>query len=720
MATEALTQGAGTQARQTNGGVLGAAVIGVWHRWVLAGIAAIAACGDFYQLPNVGYGNTYYAAAVRSMLESWHNFFFVSFDPGGFVSVDKPPLGFWIQAASAKLLGFSGFSILLPEALAGVASVLVLFAIVRRVFGPVAGLLAAFALAVMPVSVVTNRNNTIDSLLVLAVLLAAWAVTRAVERGNWRWLLLGGALVGLGFNIKMLEAYLIVPALAAAYLVGAPIGWWKRVWHLAVAGAAMLALSLSWIVAVGLTPAALRPYVGSSATNSELELALGYNGIERLLGQVFRVSANAATGAATSAGAGPGGVAENGPAGFFRLLDVQLGGQASWLLALGLIGLLAAGWWGWDARARSAAVLWGAWTLTQAAFFSVAGFFHTYYLAMVAPGVAALAGIGAVLLWRDFRARGWRGWLLPIALLVTALTQGVILVDYGGWNAWMTPLIIGGSIVVAIVLAWYRVSTRPDGPERLAGLAAPLGLGEMARGWRVPLVATALGMAVLFVGPLTWTGVSLASGTGGGLPKAGPTAALRENGGRVPGSLGGAFAGNPPAGFAPGGGPQTGGVFPGVPADAPDGLPGGSVLGPGGGGPTAGGPGGSGGLDAASASLIVYLEAHQGAATYLFATPSAQTAAPCIIATGRPVMTLGGFSGADPILTLDQLRALIRDGQVRYFLVAGGGLGGPGGGSANSQLIQWVVAHGTVVPASAIGGSSTGGGLLYVVAASAA
>jgi 4-amino-4-deoxy-L-arabinose transferase-like glycosyltransferase len=125
-------------------------------------------------------------------------------------------------------------------------------------------------------------------------------------------------------------------------------------------------------------------------------------------------------------------------------------------------------------------------------------------------------------------------------------------------------------------------------------------------------------------------------------------------------------------------------------------------------------------LDAASASLIVYLEAHQGAATYLFATPSAQTAAPCIIATGRPVMTLGGFSGADPILTLDQLRALIRDGQVRYFLVAGGGLGGPGGGSANSQLIQWVVAHGTVVPASAIGGSSTGGGLLYVVAASAA
>src|SRR5690242_14464168 len=185
-----------------------------WHRLGLAAVLLLSAALNLYHLDRIGYGNQYYAAAVLSMLQSWHNFFFVSFDPGGFVSVDKPPLGFWIQAASAKLLGFSGLSLLLPEALAGVASVLVLFAIVRRVFGPVAGLLAAFALAVMPVSVVTNRNNTIDSLLVLAVLLAAWAVTRAVECGNWRWLLLGGALVGLGFNIKMLEAYLIVPALA--------------------------------------------------------------------------------------------------------------------------------------------------------------------------------------------------------------------------------------------------------------------------------------------------------------------------------------------------------------------------------------------------------------------------------------------------------------------------------------------------------------------------
>jgi hypothetical protein len=175
-----------------------------WHRQALALIALLAAFCDFFQLQRSGYANLYYAATVRSMLESWHNFFFVSFDPGGFVTVDKPPLGFWIQALSAKIFGFSGVSILLPEALAGVGSVLLLFVLVKHIFGPVAGLLAALFLAITPISVVTNRNNTIDSLLVLTVLLAAYAVSRAVEQGSLRWLLLGAVLVGLGFNIKML------------------------------------------------------------------------------------------------------------------------------------------------------------------------------------------------------------------------------------------------------------------------------------------------------------------------------------------------------------------------------------------------------------------------------------------------------------------------------------------------------------------------------------
>ncbi|HEX6796815.1 MAG TPA: glycosyltransferase family 39 protein [Ktedonobacterales bacterium] len=755
------------------------------RRWALAAILLLAACCDFYALQREGYANLYYAAAIRSMLESWHNFFFVAFDPGGFVSVDKPPLGFWVQAASAKLLGFSGFSILLPEALAGVASVGVLYMLVRRIFGSLPALLAALALAITPVSVVTNRNNTIDSLLVLTVLLAAYAVSRAVESGSLRWLLLCALLVGLGFNIKMLEAYLVVPALAAVYLLGAPLGWWKRLWHLAVAGVVMLAVSLSWVVAVDLTPASARPYVGSSGSNSELALALGYNGIQRLLGNLFRLPAqvaNATSTVAVTAPGGPGGASENGAQGVFRLLNAQLGGQASWLLALGLLGMLATGWGfrpgSWllalparvralrlSAMARAQAhltpqqsvlVLWGVWTLTQAVFFSVAGFFHRYYLSMLAPGIAALAGIGVVLLWRDYRdlrspgAAGWRGWLPPAVLVVTAITQAVILADYPDWNRWMTPLILGGSLMVAAVLVLQRAARlRADAPWRrygaemttpampagaitshyleadvvtppTEGVGQPSGDGRERHGWTqaaeswrgserlgiVPLLAAALGVALLLVGPAMWTGVSLANGGGGTLPAAGPAAS--------------AGASQPGVGFARGrgrGAAFPGGFQPGGPAGFGGGPPGGFPVAGAGVPPagTGGGQPGNGTGAQVDRGLIAYLEAHQGSSEYLFATLSSQTAAPYIIATSKPVMTLGGFSGSDQILTLSQLEALIRAGKVHYFLLSGGGgIGGPvgAGGSGNSQLVQWVEAQGTAV--------TVGGTTLYYVPSSAA
>ena len=257
----------------------------LWHRLALGIVLLISIFMNFYQLGQNGFANLYYASAIRSMLDSWHNFFFVSFDPGGFVSIDKPPLGFWLQAASAKIFGFTPFSIFLPQALAGVLSVLLLYYLVRRHFGVVAGLLAALALAISPISVLTNRNNTIDSTLVLVMLLGAWAVLRAAETGKLRWLLLCAVFVGLGFNIKMLEAYLVVPAYGLLYLLAAPRRIWVRIGHLALAALLMLTISLSWAVAVDLTPAASRPYVGSSQNNSEISLALGYNGIQRLLGQ---------------------------------------------------------------------------------------------------------------------------------------------------------------------------------------------------------------------------------------------------------------------------------------------------------------------------------------------------------------------------------------------------------------------------------------------------
>src|SRR5258707_5472866 len=232
------------------------------HRFALVGIVLISVVMNFYQLGKIGFGS-YYPAAVRSMMDNWHNFFFASYDPGGFVTIDKPPVGFWLQVASAKLFGFTPFSVLLPQALAGVLSVLLLYYLVRRHFVVVAGLLAALALAITPISVVTNRDITIDSTLALFLLVGAWAVLRAAETGKLRWLLLSAVIVGIGFNIKMLEAYLVVPAFGLLYLLAAPKSIWKRIGHLALAGLVLLAISFSWIIAVDLTPASQRPYVDS-------------------------------------------------------------------------------------------------------------------------------------------------------------------------------------------------------------------------------------------------------------------------------------------------------------------------------------------------------------------------------------------------------------------------------------------------------------------------
>ena len=264
-----------------------------WSRLALGLIVVLSAFLNFFQLSREGYANSFYAAAVKSMSMSWHNFFFAAFDPGAFVTIDKPPLGFWFQVASVKLFGFSGVSILLPEALAGMLSVVLLYHLVTRVFGKAAGLLAALFMAITPVAIADNRNNTIDSILVLFMLLGAWAISHAVEErqpgaSRWAgfcWLLLCAVFVGLGFNIKMLEAFLVVPAFGLVYLLGAQARWRTRVVHLFFAAILLLSVSLSWAVAVDLTPASQRPWVDSTTTNSEVDLAIGYNGLQRLLGR---------------------------------------------------------------------------------------------------------------------------------------------------------------------------------------------------------------------------------------------------------------------------------------------------------------------------------------------------------------------------------------------------------------------------------------------------
>ncbi|GHO84801.1 glycosyltransferase family 39 protein [Dictyobacter formicarum] len=716
----------------------------LWNRIALAAVLLLSVFMDFFQLGQNGYGNTYYAAGVRSMADSWHNFFFVSFDPAGFVTIDKPPLGFWLQTLSAKIFGFTPFSIFLPQALCGVLAVWLLYALVKRHFGAVAGLLAGLALAVTPISVVTNRNNTIDGTLALALLLAAWALIHAAESGKLRWLVLSAVFVGIGFNVKMAEAYLVVPALGLTYLLCAPRPLWTRIWHLALALLVVLLLSLSWALAVDLTPAAQRPYVGSTQNNSELSLAFGYNGLNRLRiggnnsfggrnrngdfnpntqrrnttgsGQNSTTAQqtpfpgggnnNGGTGSGNNgagggngfggngAGGGNGNAArqfqrggaggfQTGAAGPFRLFGTTLGGQIGWLLPLALVAMVALAvqrrWRFQVDHQQLALVLWGMWLLAMAIFFSVDGSFHQYYMTEMSPGLSAMVGIGVVVMWHAYRGRSWSGWLLPIALGLTAVVQLYMLASYPSWARWLSP-IIGVLAVLGIgILVLVRLQPRLN-----LGLSVP----------RIAGSAVAIGLLALLIAPTIWSGYSVLRNTESSFPIAGPNA-------QVDLAFLGAAGNNAAARTARN---NLANAF-------------------------QGGFGGGGNADPA---LISYLEAHQGNTKFLVATSSSNTADSIILSTNKPVMALGGFSGGDPILTTSDLQNLIHNGTVRYFWLGStrGGqfninqlpeqfrqfFNGAGGFGRQNQATTWVTSHCSVVAASSWQSSSSnnqGGNQLY-------
>ncbi len=645
-----------TAALTSCGEAKGRALLRRQHGLALAAVLLLAAFLHFFQLEQEGYGNLYYAAAVRSQLGNWHNFFFNSFDPGGFVTVDKPPLGLWVQVGSAALLGFSGLGLLLPQAFSGLLSVLLLFHLVRRTFGPTAGLLAALALAVTPICVAANRNNTMDGLLVLVLLLAAWATLLAAEQGRLPWLLLSAFLVGVGFNIKMLQAYMVLPAFYLLYLL-APLRFWKRLLHLALATVVLVAVSLSWAVAVDLTPEEERPYIGSSRSNAVMELIIGHNGMTRLfpggLRGLFgggrppqpppggappaqppapRPSGWAPLSPPTAPGGGPlpggppsGGVPfshETGEPGWLRLFNRQLGGQTSWLLPLAGLGFLAAFWQAPMRRPLDrrhlALFLWALWLLPQVVFFSIANLFHRYYLEMLSPAIAALVGAGLAAMWEDFRRPGWRGWLLPTALVATAMVEAGILADFPGW-AWLIPLVVGLTLSAAVVLVVLRFL-------RHARLPAWTGL------------TAACGILALLIAPTVWALIPVLCGGHAGLPYAGPDLLAEPR-------------------------PRDGGIM--------QGRQGGDIP------PFA-------------TPLADYLLAHRMDETFIVATVNANTAAPLILITGEPVMAMGGFSGGDPILNVEGLLTYIRNGEVRFFYLAP---------RENRQAaFRWVVEHCRRVP----------------------
>ena len=611
------------------------------HRVALAGVLAFSALLEFVNLSSNSWANQYYSAAVKSMLGSLHNFFFVSSDPGGLITVDKPPLGLWLQGASAAIFGFHPLSLLVPEALCAVAAVAAMYAIIAPRCGAWAGVAAAGALAVFPSFVASARDNNLDALLIALMTLACLTGLRAAETGRWRWLLATAVLVGLAFNTKTLAAYLVLPGLAVAWLVCAPVALRRRIAMLAVATLVLAAVSLVWLVIVDATPASQRPYVGGTTNNSELSLSFGHNGFGRVLGErgapghivhVHRsASVNAALGGvggraahaapavvlAHAAGAAArtapvslrvtGSTSSVGPAGLLRLFDHATGDQGAWLLAFAVIGLIALalvvafeppGGRRRDPRLAVALVM-GGWFVVEGLVLSFSsGIVHPYYVSALGPGLAAMVGAGAAAFVSLVARRRAFAVLPALAFALTVITAIVLLGREHDYLHWLLAVLVAVAVIVvgAIVL-------RPsDG-------AASVGVGVLAA-----LLVPAIYSATVWQVPVDGT-----------FPVAGPY--IQDNVDSY-----------------------------GIPPD-----------------------------DVQSyRTLLAYVRPREPGARWDVLTQGSNTAAALILVGGRAA-ALGGYGTIDPVLSPAALAARISRGQARYVAL-GGGYASRGGNAASAAV----------------------------------
>ena len=609
----------------------------------LAIVLAASAVLNTVRLSQNGYANIFYSAGVRSMLDSWHNFFFVSFDPGGLVTVDKPPLALWVQAASAKLFGFSPLSLLLPEALMAVAAVALLYLVLLRRFGVATAVGGALTMAVYPSFVAVSRANGVDTLLILLLLGACAAAISACETGRWRGLIGAAALVGLAFNTKTLAAFLVVPAIAFAYLVCSPATLRRRLVQLLAAGAVMALVSFAWIAAVEATPASDRPYIGSSTNNTELGLTFEYNGFGRVEGQSGgpgqtrgkpggrvplsverRVDAQAERGrhvAPPPARTFPAGknqgreshpVPFGGPPGPFRLFGVGLGDQGGWILPFAFVGLLAALLMLYlDARSAeprklgtdsfeplrgrrdprlAATLVLGGWLVTEAVVLSTSkGIVHPYYVSALAPGAGAMTGIGAYSLWRLCRRAPLPGLLLSAAAVVATVACEVVLMHRHDYMRWFVPILLVGAAACLAAIALSALLKRR--------VAAAAGIGAA--------------LALLLIVPAGYASSTWLAPVESTFPAAGPKLTAGQ-----------------------------------------------------------GGYGVSARSLAINRALLAYAESHHPGKRFVILTVAADTGAPMIL-LGAHAAGLAGYSGVDPVMNGSGLARLVERHQARYVLLGG-------------------------------------------------
>ena len=604
-----------------------------WARPALLGLLLVTALLYLWDLGANGWTNTYYSAAVQAGTQSWKAMFFGSTDASNFITVDKTPLSLWPMEISARIFGLNAWSMLVPQALMGVATVGILYATVKRWFGAGAGLVAGAVCALTPVAALMFRFNNPDAALTLLMTIGAYCITRAVEKDSTKWIVLAGLSIGLAFLAKELQAFLVLPAFGAVYLLAGPPRLGRRMWHCVLLGLSTIAGGIWWVLIVQLWPASSRPYIGGSQNNSFWNVLFGYNGFGRLTGDE--------TGS-VGGGAGGNGGGMWGETGLTRLFNSSFGGQASWLIPAAII-LLTAGLL-WTAlrprtdRTRAGFVLWGGWLLVTGLAISLGeGIIHEYYTVALAPAIGAVVGMGGALMWKhrdDPFARG----VMSVAMGVTAIWSAALLDRTPDWHPWLHDVVLFGGLAVA------------------AALLVPWGA---TRQWYVVL-ASALVIGLL--GPTAYTLATITTPASGAIPLAGPAGVGRGGPGGGPG--GGGFPGGQAGGF-PGGG--TGGF---------------------------GGVGLGGLLNGTSVGdeLASLLQDDGDGYRWVAAAVGANNAASYQLASGEAIMAIGGFNGSDPAPSLAEFKAYVADGEIHYFIA--GGMGGPGGGGGtSSQISSWVASN---------------------------
>ncbi|MEU6662999.1 glycosyltransferase family 39 protein [Streptomyces sp. NPDC046821] len=619
-----------------------------YARPALAAILLLAAVLFAWDIQNAPY-HSFYSETVRSMSMSWKGFLFGSFDPGNSITIDKLPGFMWPQALSARIFGFHPWAITLPQVIEGVLSVAVLYRAVRRWAGVNAGLLAAGAFTLTPVIAGLFRTEVEDPAFTLFLLLAGDATLRAAREARLRPLVLAGVWVGLAFQAKMLEAWAVLPALGVLYLVAAPTTLRRRVGHLAVAGAMCVAVSLSWVLLVTMTPAKDRPYVDGTTDNSSISQVVGYNFLNRFasLGvtpeQTGSVPTSAMAGTTPSPNDGKAQPARE----WAKMLGKSLSSQVGWLYpAAALSAVCGVLWRRGRPRTdmlRAGFLLWGVWLATFFMVFSagaVGG--HIYYMGIVAVPIAALFGAGTVQFWRAWRSGDRRrAWALPTAVASTAAWSALCAARYPTFEPFLAPVAVA---LGAAALTLLGLSRRSAGRARRR--TAVLGLG--------------VGLAAMLLPSAVWAASVLDPTYGhSGMGAAGPVRPHHTQRHATEAMSSGtrSQSGHPTRPHLTAAG-----------ASEPDSLA------------------------PAERSLLTYTGAHRMGAKYLFATTSWRTASPFILYAGADVLPMGGFTGTAPSPTTAGLRHLVATGQLRYVL-----LGGPATQTGHANA-AWVRANCARVP----------------------